>query len=193
MQLPLTEYTWSIENPVDRAFYGRIPIENSMALLYYSERGIVKNIVHTFKYRKQESVGVFLGRWMAAELIQQGLRHTFSAVIPVPMHPGKRRKRGYNQASVLAKAMAEAMQVKFEPDLLIRSQLRESQTRKGRLERWESQQGLYSLRAHRPDPGPHVLLVDDVITTGATLEACATKILSAYPSKISVAAIAFVP
>lgn len=193
MQLPLTEYTWSKENPVDRAFFGRVQIENSLALCYYSERGIVKNIVHAFKYRKQEEIGRFLGKWMGEELLSQGLGSRFSTVIPVPLHPSKRRKRGYNQAAVLGHAIAGVLDVKFDPTFLKRTSSRKSQTRKGRLERWESQRGLYRPRDMFRDPGEHVLLVDDVITTGATLEACASQILSAGPAKISVAAIAFVP
>lgn len=193
MQLPLTEYTWSKENPVDRAFFGRVQIEKCLVLLYYSERGIVKNIVHAFKYRKQEEVGRFLGKWMGEELLRQGQSPGFSTVIPVPLHPSKRRKRGYNQAAIFGQAIARTLDVNFDPTFLTRSYSRKSQTRKGRLERWESQRGLYRPRKTAADPGDHVLLVDDVITTGATLEACASQILNACVTKVSVAAIAFVP
>lgn len=192
-QLPLTEYTWSEENLVDRIFFGRVPIENATSLLYYNEKGMVRNIIHALKYQRQEKIGVFLGEWLGLQLLDEGLHGAFTKVIPVPINPWKKRRRGYNQVDRFGQRIAAILGAECDPHFLIRRGSRGSQTKKGRLERWESQQGLYKVRKPGADPGEHVLLVDDVITTGATLEACATSILEVFDTRISIASMAVVP
>ncbi len=192
-QIPLTEYTWSKENTVDRTFYGRVRIEKASALLYFRERGLVKNIVHALKYKKHKKIAYILGDWMGSLLVEQGLRHHFSSVVPVPLHATKLRKRGFNQAALFGRQLALQLEAEFLPDCLCRTRAGDTQTRKDRLQRWEDQQGLYRVLKREPHPGSHILLVDDVMTTGATLEACATALKAAFDTRISIAIMAVVP
>ena len=192
-QLPLTEFNFTEENAVDRIFYGRVRIEKAAAFLFYGERGIVKNLIHYLKYRNQPEIGAFLGHWWGSELRANGFGKDLACIIPVPLHPAKKRQRGYNQVSRFAEALGEELRVPCLETVLIKKARGSTQTRKNRWYRWQSSVALYHLADPRPIRGRNVLLVDDVITTGATMEACAQALLSADKCRVFIASMSVVP
>jgi ComF family protein len=192
-QLPLTEYTFNEENAVDRIFYGRIPVEKAASFLFYSETGIVKNLIHFLKYRNQPQIGTFLGNWWGEELRESGLGEHVDCIVPVPLHPSKQRRRGYNQVSQFAKSLSENLSVPVFENALVKIGKGTTQTRKGRWYRWETSRGGYRLSPNATLDNKRVLLVDDVITTGATLEACANAIHTAEATAVYIASMAVVP
>lgn len=191
--LPLTEYDFEQENAVDRIFYGRTAIKKALAMLYYDEEGIVKNLIHALKYRGQKQVGDFLGDWFGAMLKTSRPETTFDYVIPVPLHPKKLSKRGYNQVEGFGKKLAFHLGAAYRDDLLIKTANTRTQTRKSRLYRWMGSQALYKLKYPAVLDQKNVLLVDDVITTGSTLEACSEALHKVQNIEVSVATMAVVP
>ena len=192
-QLPLTEYTFNAENPVDRIFYGRINISKASAFLFFTDQGIVKNLIHYLKYKNQEQIGYFLGEWYGLTLKNNNYLRDIDYVIPVPLHPKKRRKRGYNQVSLFAKTVATHLNAQYLENVLIKTANTRTQTNKTRLLRWHNKQALYLLTDHKLLRNKKVLLLDDVITTGATMEACAIALSEAPGIEIYLASMAIVP
>ena len=191
--LPLTEFNLLEENAVDRIFYGRTDIFSAAALLFYQEKGIVKNLIHALKYKGQKQVGEFLGDWFG-EILKQGIPEgTIDAVIPVPLHIKKMRKRGYNQVSGFGQKLACHLRAEYRDDLLVKTANSRTQTSKNRWYRWLGSRELYFLRDTKILEHQHVLLVDDVITTGSTLEACALALQKTDGIAISIAVMAVVP
>jgi len=191
--LPLTEYTFNEENAVDRIFYGRIPVEKAASFLFYQEKGIVKNLIHTLKYRNQPQIGAFLGEWWGELLKSSGLGEQIECIIPVPLHPAKLRQRGYNQVTPFAKSLGAKLQVPMLESILIKTSNTRTQTRKKRWYRWQSSRDHYRLAKGTKIEGKKVLLVDDVITTGATLEACTRALKKARGTRVFIATMAVVP
>ncbi len=192
--MPLTEYNFNEENAVDRIFYGRIIVKKAASFLFFTEEGIVKNLIHYLKYRNQPDIGSFLGDWWGGLLRgENSLAGRIDCVIPVPLHPAKQKQRGYNQVSLFGQRLAVQWQVPFLESALRKTSNSKTQTRKDRWYRWQGSSELYTL----PDPGlirgKRVLLVDDVLTTGATLEACAKALQQAEGVTVYVATMAVVP
>ena len=192
-QLPLTEYNFTEENAIDRIFYGRIPIEKAAALLFYRETGIVKNLIHYLKYKNQEPIGIFLGDWYGHLLKGESSLKPIDLVIPVPLHKSKLRKRGYNQVAEFARRIAYHLNTQYDDTSLIKTANTKTQTKKNRIYRWSSNKDLYSLSDPAITRNKRILLVDDVITTGATLEACARALKQGTDAKIYIATMAVVP
>lgn len=172
-QLPLTEYNFNVENAVDRIFYGRINIKKANSFLHFTETGIVKNLIHYLKYKNQESIGKFLGDWQGQLLKKQGHLNHIDFVIPVPLHRKKLRKRGYNQVSLFAKQIALHLNTSYVDNFLIKTANTRTQTKKTRLNRWYDNRSLYEIKNPQLLENKSILLIDDVITTGATMEICA--------------------
>ncbi len=192
-QLPLTEFDFIKENPVDRTFYGRIPIAKASSFLYFHSTGIVRNLIHHLKYRHQPQIGEFLGRWYGQVLKEDSGLPPLDVVIPVPLHPKKLKVRGYNQVLDFSRELAGALQVPCREDLLVKTTHTKTQTHKSRLFRWQDQFPSFSALKRADLEGRKVLLVDDVITTGATLEACGTALLRTAQVEIYIATMAIVP
>ena len=192
-QVPLTEYSFNEENAVDRIFYGRTDIYKASSFLYYSDKGIVKNLIHHLKYRNQQQIGDFLGNWYGLLLAESNQLTGLDYIIPVPLHRKKLRKRGYNQLTVFGKALANHLNAVYLPDLLVKTANTRTQTRKHRFARLGSKMDLYILRNQVNLRGKHVLLIDDVITTGATIESCANTLLKDSGARVSVASMTVVP
>lgn len=191
-QLPITGYTFSEENAVDRIFYGRVEIEKAAGFLFYTDRGIVKNLIHYLKYKNQESIGIFLGDWYG-ELLNTSGALTVDFVIPVPLHTKKLRKRGYNQVTEFGKRLSFHLGATFLDTVLIKTANTKTQTRKNRIYRWQGSRELFTLSDKTVLQGASVLLVDDVITTGSTMEACAMALSQNSGITIYISAMAVVP
>lgn len=191
--LPETLFHHQRENPLWQMLRPRLPIESATALYYYGKESRVQALIHQLKYRGVQAVGDRLGRKLAEGLALQPEANNFAAVIPVPLHPAKRRRRGYNQSDSIARGVAEVLDRPFRPDALRRRTDTASQTRKTIWERWQGVSTVFE-RSRTADDlrGRHLLLIDDVITTGSTLEACANRLLELGDgTRVSVAALAW--
>jgi ComF family protein len=189
--LPMTNFLSEKNNPVETVFFGRIPVENATSLLLFEKKGLVQKLIHNLKYRGHEDVGSFLGAWLGHELRLQENFRKVSMVIPVPLHKKKLKKRGYNQVEKFGMEIARALMVPYTDHILLKKNASQTQTLKKRLARWGNIDESFVLENTEQLENEHVLLVDDLVTTGATLEACAVKLLQAKGVKISIATMAF--
>lgn len=188
--LPKTYYHSFPHNPITAMFRGRLPLEHATAAYYFDKGAIVQSVLHQLKYKRRPDIGVELGKHYGYSLRQDAKYQEIDAIVPVPLHPKKKRLRGYNQSAKIAQGLAESMRCQLMPHVLIRNTHTASQTHKNKEERWANVQGKFNLNSrHKALDGKHILLVDDVITTGATLEACAHALLQA-PIRLSIACLA---
>jgi len=190
--LPKTDYHLEADNPVKAKFDGLTNIKYGFSYLKFVKRGRVQKILHRLKYDEKEGVGVLLGRWYGHELKQAGYDKEFDKIIPVPLHKEKLRKRGYNQAERFAIGISSTLGIPCDAQSLVRTEERSSQTLKSRINRWRNMEFAFRVNSPVQVENKKVLLVDDVITTGATLEACAKTIQESRCKEVSVAAIASV-
>tara|TARA_R100000935_G_scaffold13736_4_gene27459 strand:+ start:20307 stop:20837 length:531 start_codon:yes stop_codon:yes gene_type:complete len=170
-------------------FYGRVPIEQATALLKFNKKGITQELLHNLKYRGRENISVFFGKWLGTELAEIESYTAIDCVVPVPIHKLKKRKRGYNQVTGFGMEIAAALQKPMVEDVLLKTNKTRSQVFKQRFTRFENPE-VFSIHNTEKIKGKHVLLVDDIVTTGATLENCANQLLTGGASKISLATIA---
>lgn len=191
-ELPITDHNYSTENAVDKAFYGRVRIKKGAAFLYFEEKGIVKNLIHHLKYQGQSQIGGFLGDWFGSQLKNSVSPPKIDLVIPVPIHPKKRRKRGYNQVDEFGKKLAAHLGAKFDDSILLKTRHTPTQTTKNRWQRWKYQEDEYRVRHPDQLRDKRILLVDDVITTGATLESCTKALQQGTGVEVYLGAIACV-
>lgn len=184
--LPKTEFAPVRANPSEKIFWGRIPVESAAAVFFYTQGSVLQTLMQSFKYRSNQTLGMQLGILMGESLLASG-RFQAETLIPVPLHPLRQQQRGFNQAAVLCQGIAQVMKLPVAEGLLLRSHATATQTRKGRIGRWANTQGKFQLA--KPDAlvGKHCLLVDDVITTGATLESCGETLLQVPGMKLSIA------
>jgi len=184
--LPETNFEKHDNNPVEKLFWGRMQIINASASFYFTKESLMQRLMHQFKYKGNKDLGLQLGRLMGAALRSSNRFKNVDALIPLPLFPKKEKKRGYNQAAVLCDGLAEILNLPVLNKVILRPQHTDTQTKKGRIERWKNIEGKFLLR----DPGAiknkHLLLVDDVVTTGATLEACGNELLLVEGVKLSV-------
>jgi len=188
--LPQTNFYLQAQNTVTDVFAGKLSIKNATALYYFTKNTRVQNLIHSLKYKGRENVGVWLGNKMGKQLIESPFFCNIDLVIPVPLHPKRLKKRGFNQSACFAEGIAEIINKPVDTISLKRKINSQTQTRKSRSERWENVKDIFLTTDTDNLKGKHILLVDDVITTGATLEACAKTLLQADCS-ISVATIAY--
>lgn len=191
-QLPLTGYTFNDENAVDRMFYGRIFIEKASSFLFYTENGIVQQLIHHLKYKNQEQISNFLGDWYGQILKENHFHTTIDTVIPVPLHKKKLKQRGYNQVTMFAKKLAQYLNAEYIDYILVKTANTKTQTKKSRIGRLQNNKSLYTLSDSAYLKNKNILLVDDVITTGATMEICAKALLKAEGVKIYITSMAVV-
>ena len=188
--LPLTHNHLESGNETDKIFYGRIPVENATSLLLFEKKGMTQKLIHNLKYKGQEEIGSFFGKWLGEELKSEQRFQEITAVIPVPLHKAKLRKRGYNQVEKFGREIAHALQVPYIDQVLLKKSASSTQTIKKRIARWGSIGETFVIENHDSLENAHVLLVDDLVTTGATLEACSEKLLQIPGIKISIATMA---
>ena len=190
-KIPQTRFWNDAENPVAQTFWGRVNIENACAYFFFTKGSKYRPLLHKLKYQGQREIGFELGLQLGQALVQSSLYTGIDYVVPVPLHPKKLRIRGYNQAEVIAEGVAKAMGVALSTKHLIKTEFTETQTRKTREERVKNVGESFRVVNQVEIVGKHLLLIDDVITTGATLEACAIKLLEVEGCKVSVAALAY--
>ena len=188
--LPKTGFEKVTDNPVAQIFWGRADIRLATSFCTFDKGGIVQHLMHQLKYKGSREIGVKLGLLFGSDLIKSKPYREIELLIPVPLHPKRERKRGYNQSAEIGQGMSTAMGIPLLNGTLIRNHYSDTQTHKGRFERWENVRELFCVQKPELLAGKHLLLVDDVVTTGATLEACASEVLKISGTTVSVATIA---
>ncbi len=189
--LPFTDYQHFHENRVAKQLWGRLNCSAAMAMLHFKKGTKVQNLIHSLKYKHQTAVGIKLGNLLGERLKISDHYSTIDLIIPVPLHPQKERTRGYNQSKFIADGIAEVLQVPVSNLHLLRNLSTSSQTKKSRYSRYENMQEVFQISNAEELKDLHILLVDDVITTGATIEACGNTLLMTSIAKLSIAAVAF--
>ena len=190
LEMPFTNFESFRENPVEKMFNGRVHLEFATSLLFFTKGEKVQNILHNIKYNEQKELAIYLGRIFGERLQNNPYLNDVTTIIPVPLHPKKQQLRGYNQTELFAEGMSEVLNLDVITNAVIRDINTETQTRKSRTERWENVEKAFAVKKPKSLEHKHVLLIDDVLTTGATLEACAQTILSNANCKVSVATVA---
>lgn len=178
-------------NEMAKLLWGKMPIERASAFLYYSKGGDVRELLYQLKYYGNQEIGHFLGRCMAKELLFSGFFDGIEGIVPVPLHDKKRKSRGYNQSELLSEGISYATNIPVWSNVLRRKLYTETQTRKGNYERWNNVSDVFECVADANFSGKHILLVDDVLTTGATLVACADALKGIEGMRISVLTLAW--
>lgn len=190
-QLPHTGFEQAGGNPVEKIFWGRLPLQAAAAHYYFTKASIVQHLLHALKYKGQADLGRYLGRQIGRSLTTAERFADVDALVPLPLFRPREQKRGYNQAALLCEGIAEAWTKPVLTDAVQRVRSTETQTRKSRLERWANMEGRFVAGNTAALTGRHVLLVDDVITTGATLEACGRALLAIPGLRLSVVALCY--
>ena len=178
-RIPMTGFAAQADNPMKERLSALVPITHASALFYFVAESDWRRIVHDFKYRGRWNKARRLGVWYGHTLLQSGNYQDVDIVVPVPLHLRKRLQRGYNQSDYIADGIASVLGVGVEHHALVRKVNNESQTRHSRNERWGNVEGIFEVRKPELLSGRHVLLVDDVFTTGATVIACCEAIFAA--------------
>lgn len=189
-QLPITNFHFDHTEAVKKVVYGRVKLENATALLHFSKKGMVQQLLHNLKYKGHKQISGFFGKWLGAELSNIEAYKTINVVVPVPLYRTKLRKRGYNQVADFAKEIAKCLDAEYNDSVLIKTRATRTKVFEGRLSRWNDDGAVFGIAENTSLSGKHILLVDDIITTGATVEACATELLKIDNIKLSLATMA---
>ena len=189
-EIPLTNHHKMEHNEVVQKFYGRIPLEFGSALFYFHKKGIVQEMMHHLKYKGHQEISAMIGHWYAHDLKDLTLLNDIDYIIPVPLHKKRLRERGYNQVEGFGKALAENLNIPYNDRLLQRKIYTKTQTKKNLLGRTEVVDSVFDVSFSEAYHGKHFLLIDDVITTGSTLEACSRAILKIPEAIISIVCMA---
>jgi ComF family protein len=190
-RLPVTGFHHHAGNSIEKIFWGRMPVTDAASYLYFSKDSLLQHIVHELKYKGNKELGLFMGRKMGEVLLQTHRFQNIDALVPLPLFAARERKRGYNQALILCMGIAEVLSLPVLDKAIRRHTLSETQTNKNRIDRWLNMQGKFELLHPDAIAGKHILLVDDVITTGATLEACGQELLTTPATRLSIMTMAY--
>jgi ComF family protein len=188
--IPHTNYHLERDNPVDQLFWGRCKIEKAAAFSFYNRDSRIRKLIHNLKYKGIEEIGFELGKIYGESLSRSNFLSGIDIIIPVPLHPSKKRARGFNQSEIISDGISSATGITVDRESLRRITVTETQTRRSRFERWVNVEGIFSVKDPSCLAGKHILLIDDVITTGSTLESCTNELLKSEGAKVSVAALA---
>ncbi len=189
--LPHTNFAVFANNQIEKDFWGRIPLTAAYSQFYFSKEFLIQHLIHQLKYKGDTKIGFYLGEMMGKTLLNSNRFSTIDALIPLPLFADKEHKRGYNQATVICNGISAVMNIPVLNNAVIRQQATQTQTRKHRTERWENVKDSFKVAKANEISGKHLLLVDDVVTTGATLEACGHVILQVANVKLSMATLAY--
>ena len=187
---PRTDYHLRKDNPVEKLFWGKIPLERATSFFFYRKGSDFRQILHQLKYGGQKDIGAIMGRYMAAELLASGFFEGVDVILPVPLHKKKQQIRGYNQSEWIARGIAAVTGISIDTESVVRQKNTETQTRKSSFERWENVEGIFQLHHAESLAGKHVLIVDDVLTTGATTVECASCLAEIEGIRISILTLA---
>lgn len=190
-RLPYTDYHLFPENKAAKQLWGRVHCNAVMSLLYFRKGAVVQNLIHHLKYRGRKELGIKLGNMMGEKLMLAPSYTGIDLIVPVPLHPGRERRRGYNQSRCIAEGIASVLNVPVNHKGLLRTGPTKSQTTKGRYDRFRNMQFAFTISDAAQFKDRHILLVDDVMTTGATLEACCIALQTCAPEKLSIATAAY--
>jgi len=190
-ELPVTHFTALKNNPVEEIFFGRIPVAYATSLLFYKDKGISQHLISQLKYKGNQNIGTFLGEWIGDALKHCERFPDIDYIIPVPLHPKKLKKRGYNQLTTFGESLSKILDTPYIDTLLIRKSITDSQTHKSRIDRFKNVKEIFYLTDTSFLKNKHILLIDDVITTGATIEACALELGRTKNITISIVTMSF--
>ncbi len=188
--MPRSNYHLETDNPFQKKLSGRIPVKFVMSFFKFVKAGNVQHVLHALKYKNQPELGRMLGRVYGNELLNSGYQDQFDLIIPVPLHPLKKRRRGYNQSEEFGLGLAEPLNIACTEEYLKRISLTGTQTKRTKLKRWENVKSVFEAVSPESLYDKRILLVDDVVTTGATLEAAGQTLLDAGCKELSIACIA---
>ncbi|MBS3769952.1 MAG: ComF family protein [Bacteroidales bacterium] len=183
--MPRTDFHLEQGNPVEQIFWGRVPLQHAASMFYYIKGSRYQKLIYIMKYHGNKELGYEMGKIYGRLLIGTSFSQA-GVIVPVPLHPRKMRKRGFNQSEWIGKGLAESLQIPMITKHLYRSVNTKTQTRKSRLERWQNVENVFKIRSVDAFRNRHVLLVDDVVTTGATLESCAGLLTGCTGTSVSV-------
>jgi ComF family protein len=190
ISIPRTNYHLTPDNPVEQLFWGRCRISRGAAFSFYNKGSRIRRLIHKLKYNGIKELGFELGRIYGLSLKNSGFISDLDVIVPVPLHPSKLRKRGFNQSEYISQGIAEVTGLQVDIKTLIRIRASDTQTKRSRYERWMNVEEIFAVTDSESIRGKHILLVDDVITTGSTIDACATELLRVDKVRVSIAALA---
>ncbi len=189
-ELPYTGFSERDANPVEKIFFGRVRIEAATSLLYFTPASSVQQLIHQIKYKGQQKLAVYLGKMMGLEILGSDRFQGPDLVVPLPLFRSREKQRGYNQAALLGMGISEVTGIPLAPKAIKRVRASATQTRKTRAERWQNMEGIFAVSPNLEE-NRHILLVDDVITTGATLDACASALQQVKGTRVSIITLAY--
>jgi ComF family protein len=190
-QLPVTNFNLHANNPVEKIFWGKLSITAATSYCHFTKQSLIQNILHQAKYKNNQQAAIFMGNLLGTSLIQSNRFNTIDAIVPLPLFAARLKKRGYNQATLISKGIAAQTGKPIIETAVTRLSATETQTHKNRVERWQNMQGRFMVTNAAVLENKHILLVDDVVTTGATLEACGQELLTIKGTQLSIATIAY--
>ena len=189
-ELPVTNFHFNKDDTVKKVLYGRVQLEEATALLHFSKKGLVQQLLHNLKYRGHEFIGEFLGAWLGEELKDLEGYKSIQYVLPVPLHKTKQRRRGFNQVEKFGKEIAKALNAEYKNDVLLKKFGTRTQVFKNRIGRFDDSEAQFYIQNYQDLVNSHVLIVDDIITTGATMERCIKTLKPIAGIKVSIATMA---
>jgi ComF family protein len=190
LKVTATDMHLTYENEFTARLWGRLKIEGGAAMYYFTRKSPIQRALHQLKYHNKPEIGIKMGREFGRKLKKSEIFKSAQAIIPVPLHPKKERLRGYNQSAMFAEGLSEMMEIPVLNNILERQAFTETQTRKKRMERFKNVGEVFAVKKPKAIEGKHLLLVDDVLTTGATLEVCGQALLAVPNTRLSLATIA---
>jgi ComF family protein len=191
VNLPETNFIKESNNPVEKIFYGRLKVETAGSAFYFTKHSLLQHLIFQLKYRNNKEAGFYLGRLLAYQLMHTTRFDDADVIVPMPLNPRKERRRGYNQAAMIAEGLASVWKRPVVKDAVQRLVFTETQTHKDRISRWQTMEGVFAASNREAIKDKHILLIDDIVTTGATLEACGEKILQVPNTKLSIITAAY--
>jgi ComF family protein len=189
--IPRTNFHEDNDNPVSQLFWGRCMIEKAAAFSYYNKGSRIRKLIHNMKYKGVKEIGYELGRIYGLSLKESGFTDDIDMIIPVPLHPSKKRVRGFNQSESISAGIADVSMLPVDLISLARISVSATQTKRSRYDRWTNVEGIFRVTDRAAITGKHILLVDDVITTGSTIESCANELIGIEGVRVSVVALAY--
>ena len=190
LHLPETNYHLTEDNPLEKIFWGRVPVEHVYSFLFFRKGNAVQSILHQLKYKGNKEIGAYLGEMYGQKLARAGCLADVDVIVPIPLHPKKLRIRGYNQSEWIAIGLSKGLELPYSNDFLVRTTFTETQTRKSRFNRWQNVKDVFQAANVEELAGKHVLVCDDVLTTGATTEAAIRKLIEVPNVRVSVVTLA---